>query len=125
LDVIRDYVTLGNGNKREILYNKFLSTKSKEYVTKDEFLKYLFSDSIKSNVKLIKTTITPFPVDLNNPTYRRFKIEEKKIVNSDTINDLYYKSLVNENGQWKIIWTGTLEVFAYEKYNKADYSSAR
>ena len=126
-EVIKGYRTLAAENKNEILYDDFISSKSKEFVTKDEFIKAkTLPDSIKKSYKLLESTVSDFPVDVNNPTYRRFKVLEKWISKTDTIyNRYYYYSLINENGKWKVVWTGTLLVFAQNQYSDGNYSAAR
>jgi tetratricopeptide (TPR) repeat protein len=125
-EVIRNYQTLSNKDKYGVLYDNYLSTKSKEFVTKDEYIKKMtISDSTLIVTEYLETTITPFPVDINAPTFRRFKIEEKNVVKTDTIDSRRYYSLLNEDGKWKVIWTETLYSFAKEKYEKGNYAEAK
>lgn len=125
-DVIRNYRLLSDKNKNDVLYNDYLSTKSKEFVTKDEYIKKRnIADSLLSSTKNLESKISTYPVDINNPSFRRFKVEEKSIIKSDTINTILYYTLLNEDGQWKVIWTGTLYSFAAEKYKTGNYTEAR
>lgn len=125
-EVIKSYRTLTNENKNEKVYDEFISSKSKEFVTKDEFLKDRYApDSISNSRTLLESKVSNFPVDVNNPTYRRFKVDEKSIFKKDTIYNRYYYSLINENGEWKVIWTNTLYTFARKKYADGNYSEAR
>ena len=125
-EVIKGYRTLSAENKNEILYDDFISSKSKEFVTKDEFIKAkTLPDSIKKSYKLLESSVSGFPIDVNNPTYRRFKVLEKWISKTDTIYNRSYYSLINENGKWKIVWTGTLLNFAQNQYSDGNYSAAR
>jgi tetratricopeptide (TPR) repeat protein len=124
--VIKKYRELSHENKNEKIYEGFLSTKSKEYVTMDEFLKNRnISDSILKKTKYLDTKVSTYPVDVNNPTYSRFKIDEKEIIDKDTTYYRYYYTLINENGKWQVIWTGTLLSFAEKKYNDGNYIEAR
>ena len=52
-EVVKSYRTLTYENKNEILYDDFLSTKSKEFVTKDEYVKdrNINTDSIYSEFR--------------------------------------------------------------------------
>jgi tetratricopeptide (TPR) repeat protein len=125
-EVIKTYRILSEENKNENLYENFLSSKSKEFVTKDEFIKarHISDSTIKSTI-LLNRQVSSYPVDANNPTYRRFKVDEQQIVNKDTIYNRMYYSLINENGKWKVVWTGTLLSFAEKKYADGNYAEAR
>jgi len=125
-DVIRNYRLLSDKNKNDVLYYDFLSTKSKEFVTKDEYIKKRnIADSLLSSTKNLESKISTYPVDINNPSFRRFKVEKKSIIKSDTVNTILYYTLLNEDGEWKVVWTGTLRSFAYEKFKAGNYSEAR
>lgn len=125
-EVVRNYRELSIENKNDILYNDFISSKSKEFVTKDEFIKTKnIPDSILNFTKHIESKIYSYPIDVNYPSYRRFKIDEKFLLKNDTVNNRFYYSLINENGKWKVIWIGTLLSFAENKYNDGNYSEAR
>lgn len=125
-EVIKNYRYLSSENKNEILYDDFLSSKSKEFVTNDEFVKARNTpDSISKSTKLLESKFSSFPLDINNPTYRRFKVDEKFIFKKDTIYNRLYYSLINENGKWKVVWTNTLLAFAARKYSDGNYSEAR
>ncbi len=125
-EVIKNYRILALANKNEILYDDFLSTKSKEFVTKDEYIKDRnIPDSIVKSSRHLERKISTFPVDINNPSLRRFKVTEKGLLKTDTIYANIYYTLSNENGEWKIIWTKTLLSFAREKFNGGIYSEAR
>src|ERR1019366_5956589 len=125
-DVIKNFRTLSLENKNEELYDDFLSSKSKEFVTKDEFIKTRnILDSAKKSAPLLDTKISTLPIDINNPTFRRFKVEEKNLIKADTIYSRFFYTLSNENGKWKVIWTQTLLSFAYQKFDGGNYSEAR
>lgn len=125
-EVIKSFRTITKENKNEKLYDDFLSAKSKEFVTKDEFVKARNTpDSILNSTTLLERKVSSYSIDVNNPTYRRFKVEEKSVFKTDTIFNRLYYSLINENGKWKVVWTGTLQSFATEKYLAGNYSEAR
>jgi len=125
-DVIKSYRTYRTENKNDILYDEYLSAKSKEFVTKDEYIKTLNRpDTVVKKEKRLESKISSFPLDVNNPSYRRFKVEESWVNKTDTDFVLAYYTLINENGKWKIIWWQTLNSFAREKYFKGNYSEAR
>ena len=125
-DVIKNYGSLSLENENGVLYDDFLSTKSKEFVTKDEFIKTRdLPDSILDQTKHLDTKITSFPVDVNNPSFRRFKVDEKSLTKIDTIYSRQYYTLINENGIWKVVWTGSLLAFSREKFDRGNYSEAR
>lgn len=125
-EVITSFRRLTKENKNENLYENFLSSKSKEFVTKDEFIKTrnIPDSNIKSNNPLNRKVYT-LPLDATNPTYRRFKVDEQQIVDKDTIYNRIYYTLINEDSKWKVIWTGTLKSFASEKYEAGNYTEAR
>jgi len=90
-EVIKSYRVLTNDNKNEKIYEEFLSSKSKEIVTKDEFIKYRYTpDSISNSIIVLETNITSFPVDINVSSYRRFKIDEKGVFKKDTFYKRFY-----------------------------------
>lgn len=125
-DVIKNYRALSERNQNETLYDDFLSSKSKEFVTKDEFVKARsIPDSTLKSIILFDRKVSCYPVDVNNPTYRRYKVDEKQISKEDTIYLRLYYSLFNENGKWKVVWTNTLLSFAVKKYDDGNYSEAR
>ena len=125
-EVIKSYRDLSNENKNERIYEEFLSSKSKEFVTSDEFVKARYaSDSIKKAITILETNVSSYPMDVNNPTYRRYKVDVKTIFKKDTVYNRFYYSLINENGKWKVVWTETLLNFAYKKYTDGNYAEAR
>lgn len=125
-EVINGYRKLSAKNENEKLYDNFLSSKSKEFVTKDEFVKYRsIPDSVQKLYKVVENKVSSFPIDISNPTYRRFKVIEKYTLNNDTLQNMLYYSLQNENGNWKVVWTATLLSFAKNKYHDGNYSEAR
>ena len=123
-EVVKTYRKLRLENA--IVYDDYISSKSKEYVTKDEFVKNTtdLSDSVRKSTKLIERNILSLPMGANSSTYRRFKVEEK-VFRTDTIYRRFYYSLINENGKWKIIWYNTLLDFAQNLFRNGNYSEAR
>lgn len=125
-EVVIAYRTLSEANKNENLYEDFLSSKSKEFVTKDEFIKTRsIPDSTLILINLLSRKVSAYSVDVNNPTYRRYKVDEQKTFKRDTVYSRFYYSLINENGKWKVVWTGTLLSFAEKKFDDGNYSEAR
>ena len=125
-DVINHFNQFAGKDENGNLYDNYLSAKSKEFVTKDEFQKdRMFPDSDLKKIKLINKKISSFPVDVSSPTYRRFKVDETVLFKKDTTKTRNYYTLINENGKWKIIWTNTLLSFADEKRYHGDYDGAR
>ncbi len=125
-EVVKGFKQYASKDENGKLYDEYLSSKSKEFVTKDEFIKdRMYEDSILKNLKSIDERITEFPVDVSYPSYRRFKIDETILVKKDTTKSRNYFTLINENGKWKIIWTETLLEFADQKSDNGDYSGAR
>jgi pentatricopeptide repeat protein len=125
--VVNSYRTLAYENKDENLYEDFLSSKSKEFVTKDEFIRHRSSvpDSLLKSRSLLDRKVSSCTIGVTNSTHRKYKVDEKYIFNKDTNYICLYYSLINENGKWKVIWTGTLLSFAKEKYNAGNYLEAR
>jgi Tfp pilus assembly protein PilF len=125
-EVVKNYKQLSQENKNEILYDDYISAKSKDFVTKDEFIRARnISDSLIKYTRYLGTKVLTFPVDIANPSLRRFKVEEELVFKLDTIFRKHYYTLSNENGKWKVIWTGTLSDFARQKYEGGNYSEAR
>lgn len=125
-EVIKSYRILTNENRNEKIYEEFLSTKSKEFVTSDEFIKSRnIPDSILNSQTLLESKLASYPIDANNPTYRRIKVDEKTTFKKDTVYTRFYYSLINENGKWKLLWTSTLLSFATKKFDDGNYSEAR
>ncbi|WP_194974716.1 tetratricopeptide repeat protein [Aquiflexum lacus] len=125
-EVIKSFRTLTKENKNEKLYDEFLSSKSKEFVTKDEFVKTMDNpDSILNETTRLESKVYNYPVDVVNPSYRRFKVEEKEIFKKDTVYSRFYFSLINENAKWKVVWTSSLFSFAEKKFIDGNYSEAR
>ena len=123
-EVIHTYHELLNNNQVDILYDDFLSTRSKEFVTKDEFIKATSFNP--SRYSYIDTEISTLPLHTTNPTYRRFKTKYTYInKGKDTIRGATYNTLINEDGAWKVIWTGTLLTFAEQECSDRNYSAAR
>src|SRR6218665_1188895 len=123
-DVVKHYQELAVKNRYEGLYEDYLSSKSKELATKDEFIKNRQrADKIK--IKNIEQKIIAYPTDINKASYRRFNVLSTILFEKDTIKANYYYTLINENGNWKIIWTSTLHSFADKKFSQGNYAEAR
>lgn len=121
-DVVKKYYRLWDKHRFDRMYDDFLSTDSKMYATKDEFVKAMEEGG---QGKLIYE-VEAIPMDINSPTYRRFKIRHDEICDkNDTTKYLDYRTLLNENGKWKIIWTSTILRNAYQKSNDGNYTEAR
>jgi len=121
-DVIKHYRELTVKNRHGELYEDYLSSKSKELATKDEFIK---NCRTASNIQNIEQKIIAYPTDINRPTYRHFNVLSTILYEKDTIKTNLYYTLINENGNWKIIWTNTLISFADQKYFQGNYAEAR
>src|SRR4051812_45602270 len=90
-EVLKRYRTLSHENKNEKLYEEFLSSKSKEFVTRDEFIKKRNRSDSSQNLSIfLESKVSSYSIDVNNPTYRRYKVDEKWIIKKDTINYRYY-----------------------------------
>src|SRR6218665_1576610 len=122
-DVIKHYRELSVKNRHGELYEDYLSSKSKELATKDEFIK---DSRTADNIQNIEQKIIAYhPTGINRPTYRRFNVLSTTLFKKDTIKANYYYTLINENGNWKIIWTNTLLSFADKKFSQGNYAEAR
>ena len=125
-EVVKGFSQIANKDENGKLYDDYLSAKSKEFVTKDEFQENRkYEDSIIKAIKSIDKKVYSFPVDISYPTYRRFKVDETLLFKKDTFKTRNYYTLINENGKWKIIWTNTLLAFADQKSFNGDCSGAR
>ena len=125
-EVVIRFRELTSKNENQLIYEDFLSVKSKELVTSDEFVQTrIIHDSILNSRTHLESKVSSLPSDENNPSFRRFKVDEKSVFSGDTLNVRYYYTLINEDGQWKIIWTGTLKNLAEKKSENGNYSEAR
>jgi len=125
-EVIKGFKQFVSKDENGKLYDEYLSEKSKEFVTKDEFIKdRMQPDSVLKGIKTINKKVSEFSVDVNYPTYRRFKVDEIFLLRKDTFKSRSYYSLINENGKWKVIWTHTLYSFADQKSFDGDCAGAR
>jgi|SRR6218665_1001310 len=121
-DVIKHYRELSFKNREGELYEDYLSSKSKELATKDEFIK---DCRTADNIQNIEQKIIAYPTDINKPTYRRFNVLSTILSEKDTIKTNLYYTLINENGNQKIIWTNTLRSFADKKFSQGNYGETR
>jgi Tfp pilus assembly protein PilF len=125
-EVVTRYRELTSKNENELIYEDFLSAKSKELVTSDEFVQSCnIEDSILSSIALLDRKVLSLPGDDNNASYRRFKVDERYVFKGDTAILRVYHTLINEDGKWKIIWTGSLETFAEKKFADGNYTEAK
>lgn len=125
-DVIKAFNQYPNREQSAILYDNYLSEKSKQFVTRDEFIKsVMYQDSDIKRIKLVTKNILPLPIDITYPSYRRFKIEQTILFKKYISKTRDYYTLINENGKWKIIWTNTLLSFADQKSFNGDCEAAR
>src|SRR6218665_448537 len=108
-DVVKHYRELTIKNQHGELYENYLSSKSKKLATKDEFIQ---NSQTEDNIQNIEQKIIAYPTDINKPTYRRFNVLSTTLSEKDTIKANLYYTLINENGNWKIIWTNTWLSFA-------------
>lgn len=125
-EVVKGFKQIANKNESENIYDNFLSLRSKEFVSKDEFEKdQAYPDSVIKKIKIIDKKITEIPVGENSATYRRFKIDETVLYKKDTVKTRNYYTLINENGKWKVIWVNTLISLADQKRLNGNYLEAR
>jgi tetratricopeptide (TPR) repeat protein len=85
----------------------------------------MYEDSTLKTIKTLDKKVEAFSIDVNYPTYRRFKVDETVLFKKDTIKTRNYYTLINENGKWKVIWTNTLSSFADQKSFNGDCAGAR
>ena len=125
-DVVTRFRELTSKNENQVIYEDFLSAKSKELVSSDEFVQSCnIEDSILNAVTLLDRKVSSLPGDDNNASYRRFKVDERYVFKGDTAILRVYHTLINEDGKWKIIWTGSLETFAGKKFMDGNYAEAK
>ena len=113
--VIEKYSNLIAEKKYEEAYY-LLSSRSKTTVTEDEFVKAHTNDS----ASIISNHI--IAIDCATPMYKRFKWEGEQVQNGLKSKFRDYFTLINENDNWKIIWTSNLENQANEDYDKGFYN---
>lgn len=122
--VLNRYLELRNDKEYESAY-ELISSDSKEFVTPEEFLKYYETPDSLGLKQLVNHSIEEVDQDNNSPSYKRFKTKGQLISNDgDSINYLFYVTLKNEDGKWRIIWDNILTQQANQSYNKGDYDGA-
>ena len=129
-NVIKHYRELIANKEYELTYDNYLSISSRELLPKGEYLKIRQEGG---SIKIINSAISELSTgDSYNPNYKRFKEFETMILKNDTdiskndtLKRLSYYTLKNENGEWKIIFTESLLLFAQNKFNDGNYSEAR
>ena len=98
---------------------QYLSKKSKELTSENEYIDLMKANK---NYKITKLNIIEINDETNNKLYNRFKIEGMEIDNNQkTHNFFYYKTLINEDGEWKILSTIKNQSLASSNYNQGNY----
>lgn len=121
--VLERYFELRNSKNFDVQYD-LISSKSRETVNKDEFIRFYGRDSAGLSKNIEVKSIVELEVDKNYPNFKRFKVEGIVISKTDTTNFCSYYTLINEDNNWKAIWTRTLEDFAQRQYEKGLYNEA-
>lgn len=101
-----------------------ISTKSKEIVSYDEFKKVFDRNDSSGYKELRIDNIQELEKDFNYPTFRRFRITRTNLFMKDSVKEILYYTLINENNEWKKVFNATLLIIAEEKYRKGDYEGA-
>lgn len=100
---------------------KYLSSESQKRTTTDEYQKY--HDQNKSQRKIVELSV--LPEEQGNMKYRRVKIIYEAIDDKNkTYKDIAYHTLINENGEWKILWLEILYKLAEKQLIKGFYNEA-
>ncbi len=121
--VLRKYREYSDKNTFEKVYDDFLSEDSKKISIKDEFIK-IKAKKNNADYKYSDREITQLPLDNNSSSYSRFILKEKVSFKNKPTQILFYYTLKNENGKWKVIWTDKLLLFGDEQIAKGNYSDA-
>jgi tetratricopeptide (TPR) repeat protein len=117
--VARTYYLVGQTLSNSGLKQRYslLSTDSRKVTSLDEYYQH-YGATDKGRVADSKTdSITPMPEDMNLPTYRRVRWAGHT---TDSLQTPYvhYYTLVNENGQWSVVWEAALLDQAEDLYRK-------
>jgi tetratricopeptide (TPR) repeat protein len=120
--VIKHYIEIKNKGDFKDAYN-CISTKSKNIFSFDEFSKS-YTDSFSKTEQYEIKLINELDKDFNFPTYRRFRVEDLTTKDSINIKNVFYGTLINENGKWLIAWNKPYRILANEKFQKGDFNSA-
>lgn len=124
--VIERYISLqANGEPRKEY--ELLADTCKEYTPLQDYLDhYLKRDSLIEKYDFTIQKIVQLPIDPQNPKHRHFEIQYFSVNKNekDTIRNFTYRSLFNENGQWKVIWTGNISNAASKLMNSQKFSDA-
>lgn len=103
---------------------ELITSKSKEFVTENEFL--ILEKGVDStwDDKLSYSNLIPIEKDIDKPTYRRFKVDYMNIHESDTSKFRVYYTLLNENNKWRICWVDGMLKQAGDKVRDGNYSES-
>ncbi len=123
--VIEKYYLFQSQEKLEKDY-ELLADTCKEFASLQDFLNFYSGDTLFLTNQYSIQKITQLPLDPNNPKYRLFEIAYKIIIpkEKDTINSYTYRSVINEKGKWKVVWTGNIADAASKMENRMDLKNA-
>ena len=98
-----------DGEKLELQY-ELLADTCKEFATLQDFKEFHMRDSLTDQYDFIVQKIHQLPFNPKHPKYRLFEIEYIQVGtgDQDTTEGISYETAFNDNGQWKIIWTGNI-----------------
>ncbi len=120
-ELLNQYIKYGFEKSYKKRYN-LISTDSKNLCSLGEYIKYYDKpDSLnpKNNEILL---IKELEEDRDYPSYKRFKTKIRYITSkNDTIINIFYWTLINENNHWRVVWNSTITQQALQKYNQSDY----
>lgn len=106
-------------------YYKYLSEESKDtYASFDDFFeKREIPDSTLNNMSNIslsikETTLSEFP------NYKCFKIYAIDKTENKIDTNTYYRTTVNENGNWKLVWNKEIVKNGSQEFNNGEFAKA-
>lgn len=124
-EVIEKTEELWRKNDVKTYYN-YISDKSKNtYKSYDEFVKIrVIPDSTFNKLKLVSLSVEEVTVPDNYENYKRFKIVAIDRNGEKIDTNVYYRTLVIENGDWKLTWSKELYKEANGLYQQGEFKKA-
>jgi tetratricopeptide (TPR) repeat protein len=125
-EVIQKYYELNFKNKYKESF-KYIADTSKSILTQEEYLDYYKEpDSLKDKFIYKVIEINQLPINVFYPNYRRFEIKasETNKKNKKVIIDYGYRSIINKNNKWKILWNKHLLQVAEGLSRKQKFNEA-
>lgn len=123
-EVLTAYRKLLDDNNKEEIYDNYFSAESKKIISRSEYLQ-LKSSAPSDSTERITSDIAEVTFDTVKSVYKTFNVRVATIRNSDTTKLQFFYTLINEGGNWKIIYTKPLITEAEEHLDNGEYAEVR